>query len=381
MAEILTESFCERCGTRYTFESPARRTNPLGALGTVGRGLRNFVASPDQTIDEAFAVARAESEQKATAHQLEAFHQTFNFCLSCRQYTCGNCWNPVEGRCQSCAPMPEAEMLPAAQVGSDAPVVFEAMAIARAAAVPVIELPASIDDEASEAVGTPDAIETSEAVETEDAGDALSLEQLVADDLDVALPEFSVEPFAEAAPVAEPEAEAVAEPEPEPAYDLEPQAEAEAEPEPEMAESEPEVAAAESEPAAEPEAAPRRGGSSLPDFPPGVSLDDEIAAYDLRVASLAVPPVMPAPPVAQPPAAMPIAATVEPIATSQPEPPAAKSQALPPIFVAGAVPDLPAASPAALPIAQTTGTCSSCGLSVSASARFCRRCGTPQHPA
>ena len=56
----ITESFCERCGTRYTFESPARRSSPLGALGTVGRGLRNFVASGDQSIDEAFAVARAE---------------------------------------------------------------------------------------------------------------------------------------------------------------------------------------------------------------------------------------------------------------------------------------------------------------------------------
>ena len=146
MSEILTESFCERCGTRYTFESPARRSSPLGTLGTVGRGIRNFVVSPDQTIDEAFAVARAETEQRATAHQLEAFHQTFNFCLSCRQYTCATCWNPIEGRCQSCAPLPEATPLPEAEALSaadsiaDSPVVLEAIAIARAATRPVLEL-------------------------------------------------------------------------------------------------------------------------------------------------------------------------------------------------------------------------------------------------
>src|SRR5260221_278430 len=163
MSEILTESFCERCGTRYTFESPVRRSSPLGALGTVGRGLRNFVAQPDQSIDEAFAVARAETEQRTTAHQLEAFHRTFNFCLSCRQYTCGECWNPVEGRCQSCAPLPELEApaeghahavpdvigatglfiapeaLTEAETVADAPVVFEAIAIARC--TPVRPLP------------------------------------------------------------------------------------------------------------------------------------------------------------------------------------------------------------------------------------------------
>ena len=38
--------------------------------------------------------------------QLEAFHQTFNFCMDCRQYTCTDCWNQAEGRCLTCAPMP-----------------------------------------------------------------------------------------------------------------------------------------------------------------------------------------------------------------------------------------------------------------------------------
>src|SRR5829696_784200 len=104
MTEILTESFCERCGTRYTFEPVASRRKPLKAIGTLGRGIRHFVSDPGSSIDEAFAVARTEQEQRSTATALEAFHQTFNFCLSCRQYTCADCWNPVEGRCLSCAP-------------------------------------------------------------------------------------------------------------------------------------------------------------------------------------------------------------------------------------------------------------------------------------
>src|SRR5207244_9933136 len=53
-------------------------------------------------------VARSEKEQRSTSHALEAFHRTFNFCLNCRQYTCGDCWNAVEGRCLTCAPTPDA---------------------------------------------------------------------------------------------------------------------------------------------------------------------------------------------------------------------------------------------------------------------------------
>ena len=230
MAEILTESFCERCGTRYTFESPARRTNPLGALGTVGRGLRNFVASGDHTIDEAFAVARAETEQRATAHQLEAFHQTFNFCLSCRQYTCSNCWNPVEGRCQSCAPMPEAEMLAAADAAPDSPVIAEAMAIAWAATSPPSELEAPAD---------PELVEIEAEAVYEPAPEAL----------DEPAPAAAWEPTPEPEPQPEPEPE----PEPEPAFEPEPEPEpaAEFEPEPERA-AEPETVF---EPEREPEPA------------------------------------------------------------------------------------------------------------------------------
>ncbi|MCI0581602.1 MAG: hypothetical protein L0227_01700, partial [Chloroflexi bacterium] len=110
MTEILTESFCERCGTRYTFESVAPKQNRMGGIRTLGRGLRNFVLSDDSSLDEAMAEARSDVEREATAQQLDAFHRTFNFCMSCRQYTCGNCWNEIEARCLSCAPLPEAEI-------------------------------------------------------------------------------------------------------------------------------------------------------------------------------------------------------------------------------------------------------------------------------
>jgi hypothetical protein len=104
MTEILTESFCERCGTRYTFES-ARPKTRLKGVKVFSRGLKNFVLSDDTSIDEAMAAARSETDREATAHQLDAFHKTFNFCMSCRQYTCPNCWNEPEARCLSCAPL------------------------------------------------------------------------------------------------------------------------------------------------------------------------------------------------------------------------------------------------------------------------------------
>jgi hypothetical protein len=113
MPEILTESFCERCGTRYTFESASPRGPRLKGLKVMSRGLKNFVLSDDTSMDEAMAAARNETDREQTAQQLDAFHKTFNFCMSCRQYTCGNCWNEAEGRCLSCAPHLGHEVLPA----------------------------------------------------------------------------------------------------------------------------------------------------------------------------------------------------------------------------------------------------------------------------
>ena len=112
MPELLTESFCERCGTRYTFEAAHQRVR-LKGVKTLSRGLKNFVMSDDTSLDEAMAAARNETDREVTGHQLDAFHQTFNFCMSCRQYTCPNCWNEAEARCLSCAPHLGHEILPA----------------------------------------------------------------------------------------------------------------------------------------------------------------------------------------------------------------------------------------------------------------------------
>ena len=112
MTEILTESFCERCGTRYTFES-ARPRARLKGVRVLSRGLKNFVLSDDTSMDEAMAAARSETDRELTSHQLDAFHKTFNFCMTCRQYTCPNCWNEVEARCLTCAPHLGHEIMPA----------------------------------------------------------------------------------------------------------------------------------------------------------------------------------------------------------------------------------------------------------------------------
>ena len=126
MAELLTESFCERCGTRYTFEATARRRLGIGPIRRLSRGVRNFVASDDASFSEAMASAREDDNRSASARQLDAFHQSFNFCMTCRQYTCRNCWNTSVGECLSCAPDLGAEVPPAefpglALVGPETP--------------------------------------------------------------------------------------------------------------------------------------------------------------------------------------------------------------------------------------------------------------------
>jgi len=112
MAEVLTESFCERCGTRYTFEATGRRRRGLGRIRTLSRGVKNFVSNDDASFSEAMAAAHADDERSQSSQQLDAFHRTFNFCMSCRQYTCGNCWNATAGECLSCAPDMSLEVLP-----------------------------------------------------------------------------------------------------------------------------------------------------------------------------------------------------------------------------------------------------------------------------
>ena len=104
MPETLTESFCERCGSRYTFESAAPKQRMRG-MRVLSRGVKNFVLDDKTSFDEAMAAARSDTDRESTNAQLDAFHKTFNFCMECRQYTCPDCWNDAEGRCLGCAPL------------------------------------------------------------------------------------------------------------------------------------------------------------------------------------------------------------------------------------------------------------------------------------
>ena len=135
MVETLTESFCERCGTRYEFKAPTR-LNPLRKTRGLVGGLKNYLTSQDALSDAIGDAMRTEEDQLASA-QLEAFHESFNFCIGCRQYTCLNCWNDGEGRCRSCAPIPGtddlAERLAASLNGAGASAVADS-AMADAAA-------------------------------------------------------------------------------------------------------------------------------------------------------------------------------------------------------------------------------------------------------
>jgi hypothetical protein len=109
MTQAISESFCERCGTRYEFKAPTRLNAIRKTRGLV-TGLRNYIMSQDALGDALDDGMRTEEEALA-AHQLDAFHESFNFCIDCRQYTCVSCWNDDAGRCRSCAPIAGADDL------------------------------------------------------------------------------------------------------------------------------------------------------------------------------------------------------------------------------------------------------------------------------
>ncbi len=287
MPEILTESFCERCGTRYTFESAApRKTRRLGQFKTLSKGMKNWVMSDDTSLDEAMAAARNDDEREITGQQLDAFHATFNFCMTCRQYTCANCWNTAEGRCLTCSPHLGHDVLPAAFPAEAA---FEPVRI-DIDAWPEVDLTAP-DVAASNGNGKG----AHEAADPWAAAGATDVEEIPDFDAAARLAFLSGET---SLPALEPEPEVVLEAEPEPLV----AAEVEAEPEPLVAaevEAEPIAAALEPEPIAAEQAAPIAAADELPPaldgrvvtaatrtsellrrFRPGQNIDAEIAAFE-----------------------------------------------------------------------------------------------------
>jgi hypothetical protein len=460
MTELLTESFCERCGTRYTFESQAPKRQRLTSIRTLSRGLRNYVLSDDTSLDEAMAAARNDDERAATSEQLEAFHQTFNFCMTCRQYTCANCWNEAEGRCLSCAPDLSREVLdapfpnlvahvhvaptngvadhaaegvaagdetdwPAIDVasrlgglapieqGPGAKVELEAIAAvepdtASAAlaagsedAVPAPE-PEAIEAAAVEAPSEPKAGRPIESTEDRRRRAARQTAAVLAKfrpglSLDEALAAYEAslddattaeEPAAGLEPVAvepEPAAKAVepepapVEPEPAPVEPepvaVEPEAVAvEPEPAPVAAAAEPAAEAVEPEPGAEAVATDHIPQPTWPAAAPTPATTD-----DGHAGSPAGEPTWPASP------SWPVLASSEP-PTWPGQPEAIENDPLAFLLARRSTEDLWAASnrevvttpaPVGAP-AVTVQNCTSCGLSLSATARFCRRCGARQ---
>jgi ribosomal protein L40E len=100
----LTDSFCERCGTRYEFSANPQKGISLKSARVLAKGLKNFVLNDNQSLGDSMAIAKREDDHSNSGRITEAFHKTFNFCMTCRQYACEQCWNFQVGACLTCAP-------------------------------------------------------------------------------------------------------------------------------------------------------------------------------------------------------------------------------------------------------------------------------------
>jgi hypothetical protein len=332
MLDALTESFCERCGTRYEFAPPEKLTTIRRTKGVIS-GLKNYIMSQD-SLSDAFNDAMRQQAEALATRQLDAFHSSFSFCIDCRQYTCTNCWNDEAGRCQSCQPLPVPAPLPERLRPTVTEVVAEAAWPATDLTAPPkarwIDLP------------EPEAIPVQFELVPEP------------------------EPEAEVAAEAEVAVEAEPAPEPEPMPVLQ-----EVEPEPE-----PPVAA--EPPPPEPAPAPKRQVRPISDTfvraprpaartrrPAAAAADEETLAArraQLDLLGLGDPGQGPVGPAQR--------ATL----------PYRSSGASAPVIAlaAGAFWDASAREMAGAITQVGVRTCGQCELSLSATARFCRRCGTPQ---
>ncbi|MEX1295163.1 MAG: hypothetical protein AB1Z67_03225, partial [Candidatus Limnocylindrales bacterium] len=90
MTDNVLQSFCERCGTRYTSSAPEPAPAPEAGKSRFGRFGRR---GQDK------AAAEPQPSAPATSPASDAFAGTFHFCMDCRQYVCTNCWNAEAGGC------------------------------------------------------------------------------------------------------------------------------------------------------------------------------------------------------------------------------------------------------------------------------------------
>ena len=243
MTDTITESFCERCGTRYSFEKAAKRgRGGIGRVRVATRGLKNFVANDGMPMAQAMAVARDDEGRAAISRQLEAFHKTFNFCMTCRQYTCANCWNEKAGECLTCSPSLVQEVLPAAfpnlpitgpvasgngKADADAmvwPRVDLDRAAEASAAIEAEEIP-SPEPPTGPVIEEPDVLARLDmfvAAPAKSGVDELTAAELAEIESALAATHPAAEPEPEPVVAAEPVVEAIAEPEPEPVVAAEP---------------------------------------------------------------------------------------------------------------------------------------------------------------
>ena len=270
-------------------------------------------------MDEAMAAARSEAERDVTSRQLDAFHSTFNFCMSCRQYTCANCWNDAEGQCLSCSPLVAREAMPAPFPTVDV--------TAQAFDVPVNGTHEAPDFEAPTAWPAL-ALEADES-SNDDGFDEIDLgARLAALDIATDGPAEDEVPAAEPEPIA-----AEAQPEPEPApitLEPEPVALEPEEPEPVAVALEPEpepepVAIAEPEPVAlEPEPEPVPVVEPEPEPVAAAQPPQDVVQQPVWLSVAPDPDATPAAPPAQAPenGGLPAAASGASQSPSQPEWPA-----------------------------------------------------------
>jgi hypothetical protein len=328
LVDTLTESFCERCGTRYEFKAPTG-LNPLRKTRGLVGGLKNYLTSQDALSDAIGDAMRGEEEVIAAA-QLEAFHESFNFCIDCRQYTCLNCWNDAAGRCRSCAPIAGTDDLldrmrasMGAESGTDATVAPALGSDDLQRRLGLDAWPETDLVAATNGHGPDDVVATEQIAEGEPwfehpAAAAAPEEAVEADATAAPEPEAPISwPVAERTPeVSEPYAasdaaafEYAGEPEPEPVV-----AEVEPEPEPVAAgvEPEPVIAEVEAEPVAAVEPEPEPVAAEVEPEPEPVAAGVEPEPVIAEVEAEPVAAVEPEP--------EPVAAEVEP----EPEPVAAE---------------------------------------------------------
>jgi hypothetical protein len=421
MQEALTESFCERCGTRYEFAAPTQLTTMRKTRGLIS-GLKNYIMSQDALGDAVGDAMRSEEEALAS-QQLEAFHESFNFCIDCRQYTCTNCWNDDSGRCRSCVPIAGTDDLlerfeanfhaqhPELAAASEAELAqadlnrrlgletWPTEDLARAGG----NGHGAADWPAEEPIGEAGAQFLAEVVEAEPEPEPMVAAVEPEPEPMVAAVEAELEAEPVVAEVLEPQPAVVAEVEPEPPAEQYPplhlvawedDAAFELEPEPIVAEVEPEpepmVAAVEPEPKARPAAAPRpiRPVSETIVQIPRPVVQPPAGRQD-RVAAEADDPSMAA-----------RRAQLDLLGLGDPGEGAVgpdRSNVLPYRSTGGSVHPMEVAARAAAGLEvpgafweasarEVAGaishvgvqSCGDCGLSLSASARFCRRCGTRQ---